>query len=132
MTALPHPRGARFWAGWILSGLVAAFLFFSCSVKLIRHPVAVDATTKLGYPEYVVFPFGVLECLGTVLFLIPQTAPLGAILLTGYLGGATATHVRTETPFVLPLVLGVFAWVGLLLRDRRFLGLILFSTGGDR
>jgi hypothetical protein len=76
-------------------------------------------TTKFGYPESMLTAVGLLEIACTIVYLIPRTAALGAVLLTAYLGGAVASHVRVSDPFVIPIVLGVFVWAGLYLRDAR-------------
>jgi hypothetical protein len=107
------------WAGRILSALPVLMLLFSGAMKLIRPPELAEGFAHLGYPETLALPIGVLEIACTVVYIIPQTSVLGAILLTAYLGGATATHVRVGDPFLMPVVLGVFVWAGLYLRDPR-------------
>ena len=110
------------WAGRILSGLPALFLVVDGAMKLVKPDVVVKGTVELGYPESVIFPLGVVLLSCTVLYLIPQTAVLGAILLTGYLGGAVATHVRVGAgmfPICFPVVFGALLWGGLFLRDGR-------------
>src|SRR4030095_11295899 len=84
------------WAGWILRGLPALFLLFDGGMKLFKPELVVKATVQLGYPESVIVPLGIVLTVCTVLYLIPRTAVLGAILVTGYLGGAVATHVRVS------------------------------------
>jgi len=107
-------------AGRIISGLVILFLLQDGLLKALNLDVAVDATVELGYPEHLVVPIGLALLACTILYAIPRTAPIGAILLTGFLGGAIATQVRLEDPwFLLPTVLAVLAWVGLVLRDTR-------------
>src|SRR6185503_718607 len=86
----------RLWAGRILSFLPALFLLFDGVMKLIKPAFVVEATVRLGYSERVIFGLGVVLVACTLIYLIPRTAILGAILLTGYLGGAVATHVRAE------------------------------------
>ena len=112
------------WAGRILSGLPALFLLFDGAMKLVKPRFVVDATVQLGYPESCILPLGIVLLASTVLYLIPRTAVLGAILLTGYLGGATATHVRAGEPFIGPVAFGVLVWLGLFLRDTRIRALI--------
>ena len=110
------------WAGRIISGLPALFLLLDGAMKLFKPAFVVEATVKLGYPENVIIPIGVVLIVCTILYLIPKTSVLGAILLTGYLGGAVATHVRTgESLFsiVFPVIFGVLLWLGLYLRDAR-------------
>ncbi len=107
-------------AGWILSGLLAAFLIFgSAAGKFTDWPGKAEMFEHLGYSAEVLEKIGVVEIIVAVLFLIPRTAFLGAILLTGYLGGATATHVRVGDPFLsdfMPIIMGVLVWIGYGLR----------------
>src|SRR5262245_57721428 len=100
------------WAGRTLSGLITVFLIFDSGVKLMKLPVAVEGTVRLGYPAGVIVPLGVVLLASVVLYIVGRTSILGAILLTGYLGGATATQVRVEDPwFVFPVALGVLVWL---------------------
>lgn len=117
----------RLWAGRIISALPALFLLMDGVMKLFKPAPVVEATVRLGYSENVILPLGIVLLVCTVLYLIPRTSVLGAILLTGYLGGATATHVRIGDPFfnaIMPVVLGVVVWGGLFLRDDRLRALI--------
>jgi hypothetical protein len=115
----------RFWAGRVLSGLPALLLVVSAAMKLSHPPMVVETFVgKLGYPASVLPALAVLELFCTVVYAVPRTAVLGAVLLTGYLGGAVATHVRVGEPFVVPLLLGVFLWAGLYLRDERVRALL--------
>jgi hypothetical protein len=110
------------WAGRIISGLPVLFLLIDGAMKLVKPAPVVEATVGLGYPESVIVPIGVVLIVCTILYLIPKTSVLGAILLTGYLGGAVATHVRTgESLFsiIFPVIFGVLLWLGLYLRDSR-------------
>lgn len=108
------------WTGRVISALVVLFLLQDGIIKALKLDVAVDATVELGYSEDVVIWIGLALLVCTVLYAIPRTAILGAILLTGYLGGATATQVRVEDLwFLFPVVLTVLAWVGLYLRDNQ-------------
>ena len=112
----------RLWAGRIMSALPALFLLMDGGVKLFKPPFVVEATTQMGYPESVIVGLGCVLLASTVLYLIPRTAVLGAVLLTGYLGGAAATHVRVSGPVfndLFPVVFGALLWGGLWLRDRR-------------
>ena len=118
------------WAGRIISGLVVLFLLFDSIIKVMRLDPAVEGTVEFGYNESVVFGIGLTLLVCTILYAIPRTAILGAILLTGYLGGATATQVRVEDPwFLFPVLLGVLAWTGLWLRDERLRALFSWSKG---
>jgi DoxX-like protein len=117
----------RLWAGRITSALPALFLLFDGVGKLVKPAPVVEATVRLGYPESVILGLGVVLIACTVVYLIPRTSILGAILLTGYLGGAVATHVRVDTdlfPVVFPIILGVLVWGGLFLRDDRLRALL--------
>jgi hypothetical protein len=105
------------------------------AMKLVKPAVVVDATVKLGYGENVILPLGIVLLTCTLLYAIPRTAVLGVILLTGYLGGAVATHVRMgEGVFsiVFPIIFGVLIWGGLFLRDARVRALIPLTAKGDR
>jgi hypothetical protein len=115
------------WAGWILSALPALFLLFDGGMKLFKPEFVVKATVQLGYPESVIVPLGIVLTVCTVLYLIPRTAILGAILLTGYLGGAVNTHVRAGQgafEVLFPVIFGALLWGGLFLRERRLRDLI--------
>ncbi|MGI8735423.1 MAG: DoxX family protein [Pyrinomonadaceae bacterium] len=117
----------RAWAGRIIGGLPALFLIVDAVMKFIKPPPVVEATVKLGYPESVIFGLGIVLLVSTILYLIPMTSVLGAILLTGYLGGAVATHVRVgEGPFsvLFPVIFGAMLWGGLWLRNDRLRSLI--------
>ena len=115
----------RLWAGRIISALPVLMLLFSGVLKLIKPAIVVEGLVRFGYPESLALGIGILELACTVVYLIPRTSILGAILLTAYLGGATATHVRIgDPPFFAPIVLGVLVWVGLYLRDDRLRALV--------
>ena len=117
-------RSAR-WAGRVVSALVVAFLAFDGITKAMTVEPVVEATTRLGYPEGSVFGIGATLLVCTAFYAVPRTAVLGAILLTGYLGGAVATQVRVEDPwFLFPAIIGVLAWGGLFLRDGRVRALV--------
>jgi DoxX-like family len=123
----PVSKG-RFWASWVLAGLPAVFLLFDAVMKLAKPPFVVQATVQLGYPETVIVGLGIVLMTCTILYLIPRTAVLGAILLTGYLGGAVATQVRVGNPLfthaLFPIYLAVFLWGGLFVREGRLRSLI--------
>jgi hypothetical protein len=126
-TDLQTVSKTSFWVGRIVSGLPALFLLVDGAMKLARPAVVVEATTKLGYSESVIVPLGIVLIVCTLLYLIPPTSVLGAILLTGYLGGAVSTHVRAAEglfPIVFPIVFGVLLWLGLYLHDPRLRALI--------
>ena len=117
----------RVWIGRIASGLPALFLLVDGVMKLIKPAVVVETTMQLGYVESSILPLGLLLIACTIVYLIPRTAVLGAILLTGYLGGAVATHVRAAEgsfPIVFPVIFGTLIWLGLYLRDTRLQALL--------
>src|ERR671914_498807 len=112
----------QLWAGRIVSALPALFLLVDGGMKLIKPPPVVEATVRLGYSESVIVGLGIVLLACTVLYLVPRTSMLGAILLTGYLGGAVATHVRVGDGLFsisFPVILGALIWGGLFLRDDR-------------
>lgn len=116
--------------GWVLSVLISAFLMFgSASGKFMDFPGKAEMFEKIGWSEETIKVIGVVEIVIAVLFLIPRTAFLGAILLTGYLGGAIATHVRIGDPnWLMPSVMGFLAWVGLALRKPVIFRLAIGSN----
>ena len=123
----------RLWAGRILSGLLALFLLADSVGKFVKPAAVVEGTVRLGYHESIILPLGIVLFACTVLYLIPRTSVLGAILLTGYLGGAVATHARVGDPLfshvLFPVYLGVMVWGGLFLRDARLPALIPLRKG---
>ncbi|MDB5300802.1 MAG: hypothetical protein JWO87_2465 [Phycisphaerales bacterium] len=116
------------WAGWIITGLVMLFLAFDGVTKIIKVAPVVEASERLGVPQHTLVGIGVVLLACTAIYAIPQSAVLGAILLTGYLGGAAAIHVRAGSgafPIAFSIAFGVLAWVGLVLREPRVLRMIL-------
>jgi hypothetical protein len=112
----------QLWAGRIMSGLAALFLLWDGVMKLLKPAIVVKATRELGYPESDIVGIGIVLLACTLLYLIPRTSILGAILLTGYLGGAIASQVRAEASWfnvVFALVFACLVWGGLWLRDVR-------------
>lgn len=110
----------RIWTGRIISAVPIVLLAFSAIAKLSRADSVIQGMGHYGYPEHLIVAIGTLELLVTIIYAIPRTSFLGAILMTGYLGGATATNVRVGDPsYVATVLLGVVAWLGLYLRDRR-------------
>jgi hypothetical protein len=119
-----HAPGRKsVWTGRILSGLAVFFLAFDAGLKLSGSPMAVQGTAELGYPVSTILPIGVIQLVCLALYLVPRTAVFGAVLWTGYLGGAIATHVRVENPLLthvlFPIYVAVLLWAGLGLRDWR-------------
>lgn len=126
------PSKAALWGGRVLSGLGALFLAFDGSFKLMQPPEAIEGTTKLGYQASVIFPLGVVQLVCLAFYLFPRTSVLGAVLWTGYLGGAIATHVRVDNPLfshvLFPIYVAAFLWGGLWLRDMRVRSLLPFRA----
>ena len=114
------------WAGRILSAVPVLMLLFSAGMKFAKPAAVVEEFARLGYGEHLALWLGIVELACTVVYVNPRTSVLGAILLTGYLGGATATHVRIGDPFFPPILFGVVVWLGLFLRDGRLRTLILW------
>ena len=118
------------WAGHIISALPVLFLLLDSIGKFVRPAAVVEGTVKLGYSETVILPLGIVLLVCTALYAIPNTSVLGAILLTGYLGGAVATHVRVGDPLfshvLVPVYVSVLVWLGLYLRDARLRALVPF------
>lgn len=122
----------RPWAGYVVSALPVLFFLMDAVGKFIRPEPVVTGTLELGYRESVIVPLGVTLLVCTVLYAIPRTAMLGAILLTGYLGGTVATHLRLGNPLfthtLVGVYLGVLVWLGLYLRDGRLRSLVPIVT----
>jgi DoxX-like family len=121
------PSKKKLWASRILTALVALFFTLDSVIKFLKPPPVVAAFTHLGLPMSLSIPIGVLLLLCTAIYLMPGSAFIGAILLTGYLGGAIAIHLRVGDPLfetIFPSVFGVLVWAGLFLRDEGLLGLL--------
>ena len=118
----------QIWTGRILSGLAVLFLAFDTAMKLFEVPVAIEGTKQLGYQPSVIFTLGVIQLVCLIAYVVPRTAVFGAILWTGYLGGAVATHVRAGNPLfshiLFPVYVAALLWLGLWLRDRRVRALL--------
>jgi hypothetical protein len=115
------------WAGRIISGLVVLFMIVDGGMKVARADVVLKSFAELGYRESLAPGIGIVLLVCTLIYIIPRTSVLGAILLTAYLGGATATHVRAGGPvfpIVFSITFGVLVWLGLYLRDERLRKLI--------
>ncbi len=118
------PSKKMLWAGYIMSAAPVFMLLMSAFFKLTKSEQAVEGFAKMGYPDAALMGLGIVELACTVLYIIPRTSVLGAILLTGYLGGATDVHVRGGESVLIPVLLGVLVWGGLFLRDKRIRDLI--------
>src|ERR1700730_619536 len=127
----PVSKG-RLWTGRILSILPALFLLLDGVMKLMKPEIVVQTTVQIGYSESIIVPLGIVLLVSTVLYLVPQTSVLGAVLLPGYLGGAVATNARIGSPLfshvLFPVYIGVLLWGGLFLRDPRVSALIPFRA----
>src|SRR5262245_9578753 len=107
------------WTGRVLSALPVLLFLFGIVFSFVKPDEAAKGMQEHGYKEHHLRPIVYVEIACLALYLIPQTAVLGAILLTGYLGGATATHVRVDEPFFMPVIVGIVLWLGLYFRDAR-------------
>lgn len=111
--------GARLWSGRIIKALVVLFLLFDSVIHIMNVPPVVAAFAQLGYPDSIAVPIGIVELVCIVLFVLPWTSVLGALLLTAYLGGATAAQVRIGGPYTFSIFVGVLLWIGVCLLDDR-------------
>ena len=111
------------WAGRIITGLVTAFLIFDAGIHIMKPAPVVEAFAKLNFPIRYAIPLGIIELVGILLYVIPRTSMLGAIFLTGYLGGAIAVQLPTGNSLfgevLFPVYIAVFLWGGIYLRDAR-------------
>lgn len=124
IAVLPLTHSApRLWSGRLLTAIAVLFLIFDVTIKVLATAPALEGTTALGFAPNLVVPIGIVELLCLILFLIPRTSVFGAVLLTGYLGGAVATHVRLGNPLfshiLFPIYVAVLIWGGLYLLDSR-------------
>lgn len=134
-SSLPAPvvstgrSAATRWSGRILTGIVVLFLSFDVGIKLAGAKVAVDGTVQLGFAPHDVLTIGLIGLVCLVLYVIPRTAPIGAVLWTGYFGGAIATHLRLGNPLLThtlgPIYVAALMWGALYLRDPRVRALLL-------
>lgn len=117
--------------GRILSGIAVLFLLFDAIGKLLRPTAVIEGTTQLGWPVSVILPLGIIQVICLIAYLIPRTSVLGAVLWTGYLGGAIATHLRIGHPLfshtLFPIYVAALLWAGLWLRDRRTRAMLQFA-----
>ena len=124
----PPESKVRLWTGRILLAVPVLFLVFDSAIKLMRIPPVLDSFHELGYPDSLALAIGLLETVCLFVLLVPRTSILGAILLTGYLGGAVATHVRVGSPLLshvlFPVYVGFLLWAALFLREDRLRGLV--------
>lgn len=116
------------WAGRVITGLASALFVFSAAMKFKGGPELAQGMAHLGLPDSMVLPLAILELSCVVIYLIPATSVLGAILLAGYVGGAICTHWRVGDPFFVQVLLGLFVWLGIYLREPRLASLIPIRT----
>lgn len=118
-----RPRSRALWAGRVVTAIPVLFLLFDAAIKFSGHPAVVEGSIRLGLSPDIAPALGVLLLACLALYLVPRTAALGAVLLTGYLGGAVLVHVRVADPLfshtLFPVYVGAFLWAGLYLRDAR-------------
>ena len=118
---------ASLWTGRVISGVVVLFLLFDGITKVLKVPQVVDATIRIGFPVTTIVGIGITLLVCTAIYAIPKTSILGVILLTGYLGGATAAQLRAGSPVfetLFSVIFGVLAWLGLYLREQRLRALL--------
>lgn len=127
-----HPHSAaKLWTGRVLSGLAVIFLTWDAAIKVVRHPMALAGVSSLGYAADSVPIIGLIEMVCLAVYLVPRTSIFGAVLCSGYLGGAIATHLRLSNPLfthtLFPIYVALLLWGGLSLRDRRVLPFFGFT-----
>jgi hypothetical protein len=136
MSSTKQVSKTSLWAGRIISALVVLFLIFDGVTKVMKVAAVMEASKRIGFPEGLIVAIGTLLLACTAIYVIPQTSILGAILLTGYLGGAVMTNLRAGSPFfsetLFPIYFGFFVWGGLYLRDLRLRALIPLRSSDDR
>ncbi|HTR27798.1 MAG TPA: DoxX family protein [Puia sp.] len=123
------PSKAALWTGRILMGLLTLFLLFDAVTKIFPPKYVIDASAKVGWGEETLRPLGLVLLISTVLYVIPRTTILGAILLTAYLGGATASNILAGYNFAFPIIFGILVWCGLMLTHSGHRKAFLNLTG---
>ena len=119
MEATTSKTKARLWTGRIISILVILFMAVDAGMKIVKATPSMEETVQLGWPAAYVPGIGITLMICTILYAITRTAVLGALLMTAYLGGATAIMLRSGTPYFFPVIMGIIAWVGLALKDEK-------------
>lgn len=117
-----------YWIGWVITALPILSLVMSAIMKFVQPEFFPEEFKKLGWDMKYAVALGVVEIVCVILYIIPRTSVLGAILITGYLGGAVATHLRVDTPYFGPIILGVLVWLGIFFRDARLRALLLLPS----
>ena len=116
------------WGGRVISGLLACLLAMSAAMKLVGGREVIEGFARMGLPESLRVPLGVLELVCVLVYVFPATSVMGAILLTGYVGGTIVTHLRIDEPLVFQIALGLLVWLGLYLRESRLKSLLPLRT----
>lgn len=116
--------GKMYWTGWVISAVLGAMLILSGVMKFVKPAGMEEGFSHLGWPLGLATALGIVEVGCTITYLIPRTAVLGAILLTGYMGGAIATHVRVGDSFLSQIAIGILLWLGVYLRESRLWALV--------
>ena len=116
------------WGGRVISGLLACLLAMSAAMKLVGGREVIEGFARMGLPESLRVPLGVLELLCVLVYVVPATSVMGAILLTGYVGGTIVTHLRIDESVVFQIALGLLVWLGLYLRESRLKSLLPLRT----
>jgi hypothetical protein len=116
--------GKVVWVGRVITGIVSLLFLFSAGMKFVGGAEVKEGMAHLGLPESMIIPLGILEAACTVIYLIPATSVLGAVLLAGYIGGAICTHWRVGDPFLSQVAIGLVVWLGIYLREPRLKALI--------
>jgi hypothetical protein len=117
-----------YWTGWVITVLPSLLLMFSAVMKFVGPPAVTEGFTKAGWNLNLLVPLGITELACTILYLIPQTSMLGAVLLTGYMGGAICHHLRLGEPIAFQVVFGMLIWLGLFLREPRLRAILPWRT----
>ena len=116
------------WGGRVISGLLACLLAMSAAMKLVGGREVIEGFARMGLPESLRVPLGVLELVCVLVYVFPATSVMGAILLTGYVGGTIVTHLRIGEPVVFQIALGLLVWLGLYMRESRLKSLLPLRT----
>jgi hypothetical protein len=124
----PVSGGAR-WAGRIINGLVILFLLFDALAKVFKEVHTIEASAKMGWPAEQIQMIGIVLLGATILYIIPRTALLGAILLSAYLGGAVGIMLRAGENFIFPIIFGILVWAGFYFRNAKFRSLLAHPNG---
>ena len=124
----PKSPAWMYWTGWVITVLPSFLLVFSAVMKFVGPPEVKEGFTKAGWNANLLVPLGITELACTVLYLVPQTSTLGAVLLTGYMGGAICHHLRLGEPIVVQVVFGMVIWLGLYLREPRLRAILHIRT----